>query len=82
MNTITRLIAKSRAFAYGLRDGWQQPYNVDSSRNLDHLYETYPGAAEDDLLDVQDKGINVGQFLRVGSKAESFQNRYWPFDRR
>jgi len=77
-----RFIAKTRAFAYGLRDGWEQPYDVGSSQNLDHLYETYPGAAEDDLLDVQDKGINVGQFLRAGRKAESFENRYWPFVRK
>lgn len=74
-----RTIARFRAFCYGIRDGWEQPYQVNSSRNLDHLYDTYPGAAEDDLLDTEDRGINVGQFLRAGRKAESYVNGYWPF---
>lgn len=76
-----RAIARIRAFCYGLRDGWEQPHEVNSSRNLDHLYDTYPGAAEDDLLDIEDRGINVGQFLRAGRRAESYVNGYWPFKR-
>ena len=76
-----RALAKARAFLYGLRDGWEQPYVVNSSRNLDHLYDTYPGSAEDDLLDVEDRGINVGQFLRAGRRSESYEQGYWPFKR-
>lgn len=49
-----------RAFAYGVRDGWQQPHEVSISRNVEHL-DDGTGTVYDD----QDRGINLGQMLRA-----------------
>lgn len=63
-----------KAFAYGVNDGWHQPTYLSTSWNLDHL----PGTG-DDLYNWQDRGINVGQFIRAGFKSEAWKLGYWPF---
>lgn len=49
-----------RAFAYGVRDGWRQPYEVSISYNVEHL-DDGRGLVYND----QDRGINIGQRLRA-----------------
>lgn len=65
------------AFYWGFRDGWEQPYELVSSANIEHLTnDRY------DLMRVQewlDHGINVGQSLRAGSKSQADRERYVPF---
>lgn len=52
-------VSTLRAFAYGVLDGWKQPHEVSSSRNVEHL-DNGSGTVYDD----QDRGINLGQMLR------------------
>lgn len=55
-----------KAFGLGVRDGWQQPYDLASSANIEHL-------AGEDLPRVQnslDAGANLGQLLRAPRKHQ------------
>lgn len=75
--TLRRYRALAHAFAIGVRDGWEQPLELRSSRNVEFLMgATSP---ESDVMDVQDKGINIGQALRAGRHAQSWRERWWPF---
>lgn len=73
-----KFLGKTRAFFYGLRDGWEQPYDVSSSRNVDHLVDVSKSTGTD-AYEWLDRGINVGQALRAGRKSQSYSERYWPF---
>jgi len=42
----------------GIRDGWQQPHDLSTSINIDHL------ANHTDAYESLDAGINLGQWLR------------------
>lgn len=66
-----------RAFLIGVVDGWEQPHAIDYSRNVDHLCKH--DCAKKCGHNWQDRGINVGQFLRAGFRSESWRLRYWPF---
>lgn len=57
-----------KAFVLGVRDGWRQPYEVNSSRNVDHLHHDDNG----NVFDNQDRGINLGQVLRSPFNHERF----------
>lgn len=69
------LIAVTRAFLYGVRDGWDEPYHLSTSRNMDHLLEL---GGDDRVYNTQDRGINVGQLVRAGRNSEAWQLNYWP----
>lgn len=49
-----------KAWALGIRDGWAQPYDLSTSTNVDHLRH----ARKQDPQESQDRGINLGQWLR------------------
>jgi hypothetical protein len=66
-------LATIRAFFYGIPDGWNQPYYLNTSRNVDHLF-----SGSDDVYGALDAGINVGQLLRAGSNSQAWQEGYWP----
>lgn len=63
-----------KAFLYGVKDGWRQPYDLGCSRNVDHLY-----VEGHNVYNWLDAGINTGQFLRAGTGSEAYRLRYWPF---
>lgn len=72
-------LMKLRAFLSGVKDGFEQPLLVNSSTNLDHL----DGDGEMDLYESQDRGVNLGQFLRAGTKSEAWNEGYHiPFIRK
>ena len=69
-----------RAFLYGVRDGWQQPKYLNSSRNVDHLIpEGESGYGKRGVYEWLDKGINIGQLIRAGWKSEAWEQKFWPF---
>lgn len=52
-----------RAWALGVRDGWEQPFSLDSTTNIEHLADL----SNPDyflLMDSLDGGCNAGQWLR------------------
>ena len=61
-----------KAWLYGIADGWNQPYGMSTSRNVDHLDDGYGTAAE-----AHDRGANLGQLIRAGHRSEAFENRYF-----
>lgn len=71
-----RLRARAVAVWLGLVDGFQQPHEVGSSWNLDHLLDVLP-----DAYNVHDGALSVGQFVRAGFGSEAWRERLWPFDR-
>lgn len=60
-----------RAFLLGIRDGWQQPHEVNYSANVEHL-----DTGRRDVYEAQDAGINVGQILRAGRRSEAWRMRH------
>ena len=67
-----------RAWALGIRDGWQQPLDLSTSANVEHLFGR---KGEDGALEAQDRGINLGQLLRAGRKSQAAREhwfRVWP----
>jgi hypothetical protein len=52
-----------KAYLLGIRDGWDQPHDLSTSTNVEHLEVSdtsdIPGAQES-----LDAGINLGQWLR------------------
>ena len=68
-------IRRLRAWAYGVRDGWQQPHDLSSSRNVEHLFAK--DGDEDGILSAQDRGINLGQILRAGRRSQAARERWW-----
>lgn len=50
-----------RAYVLGIRDGWNQPFEVSTSYNVDHLYRA---GDKKDVHNTHDAGINLGQWLR------------------
>ena len=74
-----------RAFWAGLKDGWRQPYELSTSSNMLYLVNQVFGSDEWVeqawiLLEAVDKGASIGQFLRAGTKSESWREGYWPFE--
>lgn len=65
------MLNRIKAFGYGLQDGWQQPYELSSNRNTDHL-----GGWQ--IREVGDRGINVGQLVRAGVRSQVWRERMWP----
>lgn len=49
------------AWRLGFRDGWQQPYDLGVSTNVDHLADDNDS---DPIYESLDRGINAGQWLR------------------
>lgn len=76
MKNLRKLKAEATALAFGIRDGWRQPHQVDWSRNVEHLAD-----ASDRVFNIQDLGINLGQFARAGFKSESWTQAFAPFNR-
>lgn len=70
------MIRRTRAFLYGFRDGWRQPFEVSVSRNVEHLDNGDLSGVT--VYDWQDRGINVGQLARAGRKSETWTKRMWP----
>lgn len=66
------VIARLKAYVLGIRDGWEQPYNLSTSANVEHL-----GGWE--VQNTLDAGINLGQFLRAGVRSQSFTEYGYPF---
>lgn len=60
-------VMAARAFLLGVRDGWRQPRELSSSRNVEHL--AAPGV---DVFEAQDRGINAGQRLRSPRHHQRF----------
>ena len=60
---IRRLRRILTAWMLGIRDGWEQPHDLSTSTNVDYLL----GEGHDDLTvhDALDRGINLGQILRI-----------------
>lgn len=54
-----RIINHLRAFALGVRDGWNQPRYLSISRNVEHLDDGWGN-----VYSALDRGINLGQRLR------------------
>ena len=75
-----------RAFWAGLKDGWRQPYELSTSSNMLYLVNQVVFGSDEwveqawILLEAMDKGASIGQFLRAGTKAESWREGYWPFE--
>lgn len=67
------VLNKVRAFGYGIIDGWQQPSELNSSRNVDHLCSD---DTDSTIFETLDQGINLGQFLRAGFRSESWLRGY------
>lgn len=80
MKRIARLVHGARnsmiAFLHGLSDGYAQPTDVTLSRNVDHLYLDDVAFT---VYEWQDRGINIGQFLKAGKYSESYLEGMWPF---
>ena len=74
MRTIQRLRTVLHVLRMGFIDGWAQPHSLISSWNVSHI-ETL---SEDTALTVLDRGINLGQLARAGTKSEAWQEGYWP----
>lgn len=55
----TSVRTAAKAFTMGFQDGWEQPYSLGSSWNVEHLPGEY--WVNQELLDI---GINWGQRLR------------------
>jgi len=55
------------AYMYGVRDGFHQPYDLGMSFNVDHL-----STGKNNPYGAQDRGINLGQFLRAGRHSEAY----------
>lgn len=70
------LRAQATALALGLRDGWQQPHEIGWSWNVEHLADASP-----DVFEIQDLGINLGQFARAQFESEAWTQGFPPFDR-
>lgn len=71
-----RVLALAAAFLHGVRDGWQQPHYLSTSRNMEHL-EVFGKTSE--VYNTQDGGINIGQLLHAGTKSQAWAEGYWPF---
>lgn len=56
------------AYAYGIRDGFEQPYELGSSMNVEHL--------KGDQQEMLDRGVNLGQFLRAGRNSQSYREGF------
>lgn len=48
------------AWWHGIMDGWNQPYELSTSWNVEHLTPVWDGMVQESL----DCGINLGQWLR------------------
>lgn len=73
---INKLKAQATALALGVQDGWQQPHHVDWSTNLDHLADS---CDQHHLHEIQDFGINLGQFARAQFRSEAWTQAMPPF---
>jgi len=62
-----------RAFILGVRDGWNQPHDLSTSYNVDHLHRD-----GNNVYEWQDRGINIGQIIRAGRQSQAWALRYWP----
>lgn len=65
------------AYYWGFRDGWEQPYELAWSKNIEHLTSD-----RHDLMAVQealDRGINMGQSLRGGRRSQADREGFVPF---
>lgn len=75
-----RLSKKVRVFLLGLKDGWMQPHELNTSTNVDHLSTTPLSGGE--LQNCLDWGVNWGQLLRAGKASQALQEGYRFFPRR
>lgn len=62
------------AFALGFLDGWRQPIELSTSRNVGFLM----GQEGDGVRDAQDRGVNVGQVVRAGRRSQAWREGWWP----
>lgn len=74
--TVRRYLRLGRAVAIGFADGWSQPIELSTSTNVEHLVD--PASPEEDVFDLQDRGINLGQIARAGRKSQAWRERWWP----
>jgi hypothetical protein len=68
---VSAALLAARAYLLGIRDGWEQPFSICLSANVEHL-DRHPGV---DVYDWQDRGVNMGQVLRAGRRSEYWTNR-------
>lgn len=61
-----------KAWMLGIRDGWQQPHDLSTSTNVDHLDTARDGLVQESL----DSGINLGQWLRAGHRSQAAREGY------
>ena len=73
---IVAVTHRARAFRLGVLDGWEQPRDLSTSTNVDHLMTV--ASDEDTMLNWLDRGINVGQLAHAGLYSQAWEERYWP----
>lgn len=59
---------KIAAIRVGFADGWTQPHELGTSWSVG-----------EDVQELTDRAINVGQFARAGFCSEAWRERFWPF---
>lgn len=72
---IRRARALLTAWMLGIRDGWEQPLDLSSSTNVDHLDVdgvTFRYCGDVTVYDALDAGINLGQILRAGRRSQAW----------
>lgn len=63
-----------KAFVLGVKDGWNQPFELTSSFNVDHLVDDDDFG--DSVYESLDRGINFGQFIRAGRASQAWTEGY------
>jgi hypothetical protein len=65
-----RLVNTVDVYITGIQEGWNQPYDLSTTRNVEHV-PTFG-----DAVSILDYGCNLGQYLRAGTASQAAEEHY------